>query len=179
MDAKLIERVQLTKDHAAFEQLVKLYQSPIRQFLRRLVQQDQAVADELAQDTFIKAFMHIEGYQHKGKFLSWLFRIAYQEFVSLYRKKGALTNSDFPEVVDDKDWESQVVAERTVKALMIHLRTDERASLMLHFSHGLSHQDIAQVMDVPLGTVKSLIRRSKQKLQTMLEPNKAEETHEQ
>ena len=70
MDSKLIKRVQSNNDHQAFACLMNQYQSPIRQFLRRLVQQDRAIADELAQETFFKAFMHIKTYRGDGKFLS-------------------------------------------------------------------------------------------------------------
>ena len=60
-----------------------------------------------------------------------------------------------------------MVAHQTVKDLLKKLKPDERATLILHYSHDLSHQDIADIMQIPLGTVKSLIRRSKLKLQAL------------
>lgn len=168
MDAQLIERVKQHNDHRAFEQLVKLYQSPIRQFLRKLLQQNDDLAEELAQETFLKAFVHIDKYQHEGKFLSWLFKIAYQQFVNAYRKQKNFKYSDAEQDSAAIDVEPQLIAERTVKSLLVYLKPQERALILLHYSNGLSHQEIAEVMDLPLGTVKSLIRRSKLRLQSLL-----------
>jgi RNA polymerase sigma-70 factor (ECF subfamily) len=167
MDSKLIKRVQSNNDHQAFTCLMNQYQSPIRQFLRRLVQQDRAIADELAQETFFKAFMHIKTYRGDGKFLSWLFKIAYQQFVNTTRKKFDISNSNLDDPADDGNFEQRMVAHQTVKDLLKQLKPDERATLILHYSHDLSHQDIADIMQIPLGTVKSLIRRSKLKLQAL------------
>ena len=169
MEANLIERVQQSGEHHAFEQLMRLNQSPIRQLLRRLLQNEHAIADDIAQETFLKAFLHIKTYRGEGKFLSWLFKIAYQLFVSHTRKKQALTNAEIEDVADAINLENQFDAQRTVKVLIKYLKPEERATLLLHFSHGLSHQEITEVMNMPLGTVKSLIRRSRLKLKTLAE----------
>jgi len=152
-----------------------LNQSPVRQFLRRLLQNEHAIADEIAQETFIKAFLHIKTYRSEGKFLSWLFKIAYQLFVSHARKKQALTNAEIDDVADTHNLESQLDAQRTVKVLIKYLKPEERATLLLHFSHGLSHQEITEVMNIPLGTVKSLIRRSRIKLKALAEQSETGE----
>jgi RNA polymerase sigma-70 factor (ECF subfamily) len=178
MESKLVERVQRDNDHHAFEQLMRQNQSPIRQFLRRLTLQNQEISDELAQETFLKAFVHIKTYRGDGKFLSWLFKIAYQQFVSSTRKKTELTNVEFEDKADDGKFEHRLVAKKTAKDLLKHLRTDERAILLLHFSHDLTHQEIAIVMQIPLGTVKTLIRRSRLKLKSFAEENKSEKTDE-
>lgn len=180
MDAQLIQRVQATKDHKAFEQLVQLYQSPVRQFLRKLLKHNDAVADELAQETFLKAFLNIGQYQHQGKFLSWLFSIAYRQFANEHRKKGELISLDETkeQALTSSPQEVQWHSEMTVKALMNYLHTEERASLSLHFTFGMTHQEIALVMDMPLGTVKSLIRRSKLKLKALLEQQNKELVNE-
>jgi len=178
MELKLVERVQRENDHHAFEQLMRQNQSPIRQFLRRLTLQNQAIADELAQETFLKAFVHIKSYRGEAKFLSWLFKIAYQQFVSSTRKKTELTNAVVEEKADDGQFEQRLVAERTVKDLLKYLKPDERAILLLHFSHDLTHQEIAIVMQIPLGTVKTQIRRSRLKLKSFAEVSNSEETDE-
>ena len=178
MESKLVERVQRDNDHHAFEQLMRQNQSPIRQFLRRLTLHNQANADELAQETFLKAFVHIKTYRGDGKFLSWLFKIAYQQFVSSTRKKTELTNVEFEDKADDGKFEHRLVAEKTTKDLLKHLKSDERATLLLHFSHDLTHQEIAIVMQIPLGTVKTLIRRSRLKLKSFAEENKSEKIDE-
>jgi RNA polymerase sigma-70 factor (ECF subfamily) len=175
MENVLIKRVQQFDDHQAFEKLIKQHQSPLRQFLRRLTQQDHAIADELAQETFFKAYRHIHSYRGEGKFLSWLFKIAYQHFIGEQRKKREYSNVELQDQPDEINQESQIIAERTVQQLMKYLRADERAALLLHFRHELSHPEVAEVMILPLGTVKSLIRRAKQKLKTMLETGNIKE----
>jgi RNA polymerase sigma-70 factor (ECF subfamily) len=178
MESKLVERVQRDNDHHAFEQLMRQNQSPIRQFLRRLTMQNQAISDELAQETFLKAFVYIKTYRGDGKFLSWLFKIAYQQFISSTRKKTELTNVELEDKADDGKFEHRLVAEKTAKDLLKHLKPDERATLLLHFSHDLTHQEIAIVMKIPLGTVKTLIRRSRLKLKSFAEDNESEKTDE-
>jgi len=178
MESTLVERVQRDNDHLAFEQLMRKNQSPIRQFLRRLTVQNQAIADELAQETFLKAFVNIKTYRGEGKFLSWLFKIAYQQFVSSTRKKVEQSNTELTDQADDGKFEHRLVAEKTAKDLLKYLKPDERAILLLHFSHDLSHQDIATILQIPLGSVKTLIRRSRLKLQSFAQENKSENTNE-
>lgn len=176
MDSHLIKRVQQDNDHHAFERLVQHYQSPIRQFLRRLLNNDHAVADELSQETFLKAFIHIKTYRGEGKFLSWLFKIAYQQFVSTTRKKTELSNYELAEPTDEGRFEKNIQEQRTVRNLLMNLNTDERATILLHYSHGLTHQEISVALEIPLGSVKSLIRRGKIKLKE--QANAQEENHE-
>ena len=88
---------------------------------------------------------------------------------------GGETTGDFRY---DGQFENRLVAEKTAKDLLKRLKSDERAILLLHFSHDLTHQEIAMVMQIPLGTVKTLIRRSRLKLKFFAEENKSEKTDE-
>lgn len=169
MESILVKRVQHADDHQAFERLMQQNQGPVRQFLRRLTQQDHAVADELAQETFFKAYRHIGSYRNEGRFLSWLFKIAYQHFIESKRKKRITGDGEYDDIADEQDFESRIVAERTVQQLVKYLREDERAAILLHFQHELSQQEVSTVMELPLGTVKSLIRRGKLKLQQLIQ----------
>ncbi len=163
-EAELISRVVMADDHAAFGSLVQMHQSPVRQFLRRLTRCDPERADDLAQETFFKAYRHINGFRGEGRFLSWLFRIAYQQFVSDERR-NKMKLAPLPDDLQvDADNENALVAARTVEQMMGLLRADERAAVLLHYRHELTHPEIAETMGLPLGTVKSLIRRSREKL---------------
>jgi RNA polymerase sigma-70 factor (ECF subfamily) len=166
MEYDLTGRVQKAGDIAAFEQLVKDNQSPVRIFLRRLLNNDFAVADELAQETFLKAFLHINTYRAEGKFLSWLFRIAYQLFVAHTRKQQEQSNCEISESVSLSQWEKTVESKQLVHTLVQLLAPDEKVSILLSFSHGLSHAEIADVMNLPIGSVKTMIRRSRLKLKS-------------
>lgn len=161
----LISRVVAHDDHEAFAELVRLHQSAVRQFLRRLTGNDPSRADDLAQDTFWKAYRHLGTFQARGRFLSWLFRIAYQLFITEQRGARGMIQVPLPEDVETQVDEGQRVADRrTFDQLIDALRPEERAAIVLHYRHDLTHPEIAETMSLPLGTVKSLIRGAHIKL---------------
>ncbi|MEM7353192.1 MAG: RNA polymerase sigma factor [Acidobacteriota bacterium] len=166
---ELIERVVARDDHAAFADLVRQHQSPVRQFLRRLTRTDPERADDLAQETFWKAYRHLASYRGDGRFLSWLFKIAYQIFLSEERR-GKLRLAPLPAdratgLIEGE----QVIASRSVDAMLGQLRGEERAAILLHYRHELTHPEVATALGLPLGTVKSLIRRGRDKMRTFHE----------
>ena len=166
LEAEWIGRVVADDDHEAFAELVRLHQSAVRQFLRRLTDRDRSRADDLAQETFWRAYRHIGGYQARGRFLSWLFRIAYQVFVTEQRRGRGMTHVPLQDDVRmEGDAEQQLADRRTLDELMESLRPDERAAIELHYRHGHTHPEIAETLELPLGTVKSLLRRARLKLQ--------------
>ncbi|HLA78624.1 MAG TPA: sigma-70 family RNA polymerase sigma factor [Vicinamibacteria bacterium] len=166
LESMWIARVVAHDDHEAFAELVRLHQSAVRRFLRRLTGADWSRADDLAQDTFLKAYRNIGGFQARGRFLSWLFRIAYQLFVTEQRRRRGVAQVPLPDDVPARGDASQRLADgRTFDQLMGMLRADERAALVLHYQHELTHPEVAEALELPLGTVKSLIRRGRLRLQ--------------
>lgn len=165
-ESALISRVVMNDDHAAFEQLVRMHQSSIRQFLRHLIGNDWSRADDLAQETFWKAYRNIAGFQARGRFLSWLFRIAYQLFITQQRGHQFTAYVPLSDDLAGSDDPSEAFAEkRTFDCMMAMLRPDERGAVELHYRHGLTHPEIAAALALPLGSVKTLIRRARLKLQ--------------
>ena len=75
-DADLIARVLLADDQNAFGELVRRYQSPLRAFLTRMTRGDSHLADDLAQETFIRAWKHLASFRGEARFSTWLFGIA-------------------------------------------------------------------------------------------------------
>jgi RNA polymerase sigma-70 factor, ECF subfamily len=165
-DSILVSRVAVYDDRAAFSALVRRHQSAVRQFLRRLARPDWSRADDLAQETFWKAYLHINTYEGKGRFLSWLFRIAYQLYVTEQRRIGGWAPTALPEDLAD---EAQTAPsdDITFDQLMNDLRPEERVAVVMHYRHDLSHVEIASALGVPIGTVKSLIRRARLKLRSV------------
>ena len=155
-------------DKIAYGRLVKLYQSPIRGFLRQLTQQDHALADDLAQDAFILAFKRLETFRHEATFKSWLTGIAYKLFLQYKRKdkrrRALMQNEIAVEEVTSAPDDSRIDIERA----LAQLKLEERTAIILSYQQGMSHSEVAAVMQMPLGTVKSYIARGRENLKSLL-----------
>ncbi len=153
----------------AFGRLVRLYQSPVRAFLRRLCCGDHARADNLAQNTFIKAHRKIDTYQGPGSFAGWLYRVAYHLFLDEQRKikrRSALQGAQ--EVVETELPCVSIDLKLDMEAALARLRPEECAAITLCLSEGLSYDEAAIVLGMPIGTVKSHIARGRKKLKAGL-----------
>src|SRR5262245_26821221 len=162
-DEELVARAVATADAAAFARLVERHQSAVRNWLRQLCR-DPVQSDDLAQETFFAAWRNLRSYAGKGRFSSWLLRIAYHAYLQAQRREGqrrrlgeALGSSDAPGTPEPG-------ARTDLERMLAVLAPDERRTLLLCYAHGLSHVEIADVMDLPLGTVKSHIRRGAAKI---------------
>jgi len=167
-DAALVARVVGDDDRSAFELLVRRYQSPLRNFLRRLAHNDQARADDLAQDTFMKAYKSLATYAGTAKFSTWLYRVAYNTFLNDQRKR--FPAKEFDEAVHSPPVAAtESGAEADVGRALEHLPTRQQAVFYLHYKKDLSHQEIATTLGLPLGTVKSDLARGHATLRHYLE----------
>ena len=167
-DLDLITRVLLEEDHDAFGELVRRYQSPLRAWLRRLANGDVALADDLAQETFLRAYRQLKGFRREGKFSSWLFRIAYNQFRSearRFREKISLDEEflETYEATEAPESENDGLKDDLDEA-MKYLTLEQRSALTLCYQQGLTHGEAAAILDCPLGTVKTNILRGKEKL---------------
>lgn len=167
-DNELASRVAISGDAAAFTQLVERHQTPIRCYLRRLLVNDNATADDLAQETFLTAYQKIDTWKRTAKLTTWLHTIAYRKFLDDRRKqKRTQDMANMPEA--GYDTRQAVDAEIMAQHLMGLLKPKDRACLTLAYSAGMSHAEIARVVDQPLGSVKARIHRAKLKLHKWLE----------
>jgi RNA polymerase sigma factor (sigma-70 family) len=170
-DTDLIARVLSYEDHNAFGELVRRYQSPVRAFLTRMTRGDSQMADDLAQETFLKAWTKLKTYRGGSRFSTWLFGIAVNEFRSAARERKEIAMDDLA----DPPPEPQTAAADSGSRLRLDLtealkriNSDERAAILLCCQNGLSHEEAAQVLECPLGTVKTNILRGKEKLKRHL-----------
>ena len=168
-DASLIARVVTDDDRHAFATLVRNHQGAVRGFLLRLCCGDGALADDIAQETFLRAYRRIGTYRSEGGFHSWLFAIAYRTFASEKRKRhwSAEELQEVPEVAPSRVSNPDTAAEDIARA-MRHLRDPERACISLCYQSGMSHQEVADTLGHPVGTVKTHIARGKEKLRARL-----------
>lgn len=170
-DSDLIARVILHDDRNAFGELVRRHQSNVRGLLRRLTNGDEALADDLSQETFIRAYKNLSKFKGTAKFSCWIYRIAYNQFLSERRKKREYTVGDDVSAVDQAvpDKTRQISLKHDMDLAMKQLSEPERTAIHLCYKEGLTHDEAAEVMDCPIGTVKTHILRGKDKLRLGLQ----------
>lgn len=166
-DALLVSRVALLGDQNAFCRLVEAYQSPIRRFLLNLTGGDEELSKDLAQDTFIKAWIHIGSFRAAAKFSTWLYRIAYNLFYDHQRSRREHA------AIDSKTANNPALAHKPDRDFGIDLeyalqtlREEERAAVVLFYIEDQTIGKIASILNCPTGTVKSHLHRAKEKLST-------------
>ena len=158
-------RIALLGDEKAFGQLVGFYQAPIRRFFFNMTNGDEEVSKDLAQETFIKAWLNIRTFQAASKFSTWLYRIAYNTFYDHIRAKkpteslDAKTMGNHPIAAShNKDFDIDFL-----QALKV-LNEDERSIMLLFYMEDQTIDTISKIMNCPSGTVKSYLSRGKKKL---------------
>ncbi len=171
-DIRWVTRVALFDDKSAFDKLTCKYQSSIRRFFLNLTMGDSLQSDDLAQDTFIKAYLNIKSFKGLSSFSTWLFRIAYNVYYDAFRTKKHFEDINEFELDSDHQVSNTFSAEKMdlYNALKL-LRKEEQMAILLHYMEDKSHTDIAKIMNCPLGTVKTYILRGKEKLINYLGEN--------
>jgi RNA polymerase sigma-70 factor, ECF subfamily len=175
-DAQLIARVIVQDDRHAFSELVRRHQSAVRSTLRRLTHGNAALADDLAQETFLLAYRNLKSFRQDARFSTWLYRIAYNAFLGDARKTKEVSLTEGADLEtaawiaqDDRpDLERQSSLKTDLERAMSMLSDAERAAIVQCYHNDLSHEEAAIVLDCPVGTVKSHILRAKQKLKARL-----------
>ncbi len=177
-DGVLARRVGAGDRHAA-ALLVERYHEPVRRFLMRLTGKVD-VADDLAQETFVRVLRHADRYDEKYPMRTWLLTIARRLSINHGRReakaRGVTPTEHLPgrglspaELAGEAD-ERQLMRRRLEQA-MGRLTEPQRHALLLFHQQGLSVQEAAEIMDVPVGTVKSHLHRARAALrQIMSEP---------
>src|SRR4249920_2959189 len=182
-DAQLIARVVVQDDRHAFSELVRRYQSAVRTTLRRLTAGNHALADDIAQETFMLAYRNLKSFRQEAKFSTWLYRIATNAFLAnARRRKEELLGDDVVALEDEPDDDAggapsaglsgDVTRASNLRLdmtrAMAALSENERAAIVQCYHNDLSHEEAAYVLNCPVGTVKTHILRAKLKLKSRL-----------
>lgn len=179
-ERELIRRARAGDDRA-FELLLNKYSKRIFEYCKRMVA-DTAVAEDLAQEAFVKFYFALPKFDAAKPVTAFLFRIAHNLCIDWYRKKKLLTTSltagedeDEPEVLEiaDDKLAPDVLARRAevqaaIDEALASLPATYRSSLVLRYREGLSYEEIAAVTNLPVGTIKSHIHRGRRILQQKL-----------
>ncbi len=185
-DADVVVLAQQGRD-AAFRELIRRYERPVFSLIFRMVR-DRELAEDLAQDTFIKVLNHIDRYRPEFKLSSWLFKIAnnvaidhlrrrHVETISIDGSPHALTKDAIeatsfeiagPQESALDEMEAKELGSAIEQAIS-GLRPEYRSCILLRHVEGRSYEEIATTLDLPLGTVKTYIHRARHELRRALE----------
>ena len=166
MDERALAARAARGDAAAFAALVRAHQSRVRAFVLRLCSGDHALADDLAQETFLEAFRKLGQYRAEGSLGGWLYRIAYTRFLMHRRTRKEEPSEAEPDAIATS--EPGDMARLDLERAMARLSAPERAALTLCYALGHSNEEASEILKMPLGTVKSHILRGREKLQNLL-----------
>ena len=154
-------------DAAAFSELVRRRQSGLRNLLRRL-SRDPALADDLAQQAFLKAWRALPKLRSVGAFGAWLRRLAVNTWLEHVRGAPPLAEGD-PDELAGGAAPSGAEEQLDLDRALAQISADERLCVVLAYHEGMSHAEISAATTLPLGTVKSHIKRGGERLRALLD----------
>jgi RNA polymerase sigma-70 factor (ECF subfamily) len=171
----------------AFREIVRRYERPVFSLVFRMVR-DRELAEDLSQDAFIKVLNHLDRYHPEFKLSSWLFKIAHNVTIDYLRKRKLTTvsmsgspNASTPDEIEatsfDVDSQSESALDEmaskelgtAIEQAIAKLRPEYRSCIMLRHVEGRSYEEVAAMLDLPLGTVKTYIHRARHELREALE----------
>jgi len=169
-EIRLLSQCVLADNRDAFGRLVEAYQPRVRRFLLNLTMGDEMLTDDLAQDTFIKAYVGIRGFKGLSSFGTWLYRIAYNEFYNHARRHHEEHVDDLARVAQVSTAATDALdASMTVQRALAELNDSERVAVTLHYIEDQPLKQVAKIMQQPEGTVKSLLYRAKGKMKQFID----------
>ena len=179
-DEELIVKFQQTNNERAFEILVKRFKNPLVNFVYRFLGDYDSCVD-VVQDTFVKVYRYKDRYTNVAKFSTWIYTIAInlakteykrRKRVKLFSISGGGEEDSSVEIKDnnfrpDKNLDNQFKEEQIQKALL-KVKVVYREPVILRDIQGLSYEEIAEILNIEVGTVKSRINRGRKRLQKLL-----------
>lgn len=170
-DISLVARAAALHDSKAFGKLVVKYQSPVRRFFLSQTLGDEQLADDLAQDTFVKAYMSIGRFKGLSSFSTWLYRIAYNVFLDYTRRQRPTEDIDLLPTQKHLADNTNSTLRMDIYDALRRLGDKERTCITLQLIDGYKIDRISQITGMPAGTVKSHISRGRDKLAKYLRQN--------
>lgn len=174
-EARLVAQA-LSGSQPAFEQIVRRYERPVITLIMRMIG-DRGLAEDLAQETFVKAFRHLAAFDTRRRLSSWLFRIAHNTAIDALRRarphvslehfggEGVGLDPAAPESPDPVEREALAGA---IERALTHLRPEYRAAVTLRYEEGLPFDEIGHVMGIPEATARSHVHRARRELAALL-----------
>jgi RNA polymerase sigma-70 factor (ECF subfamily) len=171
-DIALVTQVAVFHNKRAFDQLVRKYQSPVRRFFLNQTLGDEQLSDDLAQETFLKAYLNITKFRGLSSFSTWLMRIAYNVFYDDVRARKQTEDVDTSiSALRQSASAGDSNLKMDIYAALALLKPDERTCITLQLIDGYPIDQISKITGVPENTVKSHLRRGKEKMTIYLKQN--------
>ena len=170
-DIALVTQVAVFRNKKAFDQLVRKYQSPVRRFFLNQTLGDEQLSDDLAQETFIKAYVNITKFRGMASFSTWLMRIAYNVFYDEVRSRNQTEDVDTSVSAARQTTTASESLKMDIYAALAMLKPDERTCITLQLIDGYPIDQIAKVTGIAENTVKSHLHRGKEKMANYLKQN--------
>ena len=170
-DISLVTQVAVFHNKRAFDQLVRKYQSPVRRFFLNQTLGEEMLSDDLAQDTFIKAYTNITKFRGMASFSTWLMRIAYNVFYDHVRARKQTEDIDSTAAVRQSSSTGDSNLKMDIYAALAQLKSDERTCITLQLIDGYPIDQISKITGIPENTVKSHLKRGKDKMANYLRQN--------
>ncbi len=175
-DEQLVELA--LENEQAFAEIIDRYESRLRRYIRRISAFGEEEVEELLQDTFLAVWKNIRGFDGRVKFSSWVYRIAHNQTISLFRKfktRGQdkaveLTPELYLPTSEDfvENFDAQINA-AMIQTALHELPEKYREVLILRFFEDLSYDEIADILKCPIGTVSTLVARARKKLRVVIQ----------
>ncbi len=148
-------------------------QESLRRFLRGLCGGDGFLADDIAQEALLKAYMSFNGFEGRSRFSTWLFRIAYNCYLDKNRKKNIGTDGDFEacnarQIIDNSSEADRKFRYQPLYMAIGKLGKEEQAVVLLFYMEDKSVKDIVDITGMPSGTVRSHLSRARKHLKEFL-----------
>ncbi len=168
-------RNDLEKWQQRFENIIDLYKGRIISMLYRILP-DKTMVEDVAQEVFIRVYKGLPYFKEQSKFTTWLYRVVHNVAISELRKKRPKYSEDIemeliPSTIKESD-PIQILNEKQVKekidTALDMLPENFRMVLILYYMEELSYNEISEILDIPLGTVKTYLFRGKQMLRKLL-----------
>ncbi|MBD5255059.1 MAG: sigma-70 family RNA polymerase sigma factor [Barnesiella sp.] len=168
-ELKLIARCVTLDDHRAFARLVDAYSPALRRYIFNMTLGDASLTDDIAQNTFIKAYTSLKSFRCAARFSTWLYTIASRELADHRRRRSEMPSEDLstaPDSVSDPHRSTEL--RHDLMEAMKTLNDNERAAILLYYLEDRPLKDVARITGRPEGSVKASIHRAKQKMSHFL-----------
>ncbi len=167
-ELKLITRCIAGDDRNAFGRLVTEYQAGLRRFLLNLTLGDNSLSEDLSQETFLKAYLSIRQFKGIASFKTWLYKIAYNEFISYHRQHHEDKLIEGVEYGLSSTPSNATDAKIDIQQCLKELTEAERTCVLLFYLEDYPIKKISKITSFPEGTIKSHLSRAKTKMKKIL-----------